>query len=225
LKSRLALIALSAALAAIPAAAQSLTANDVLNKLEATQKNLKDFRARLVGTAATQDQNLKLDMEVQAIPSLQLVRVKFNAPDTLADNFVIIEKDTVYNYLFLTNQVTVSKINRESVAGFNFDLSQFGNLTGSIPRDKVNLKLTGTEDTPAGKAYVLEATPKPNADLNFGRAKVWALENGWRLYRFQAFDEANKLQADLTVSEWKTNLGLTAKALKALPKDAEVVKR
>lgn len=219
-------IAAAAAVLTAPLAlAQSPSANDVLARLEATQKNVRDLRARLVGTAETQDTRIKLDLEVQAIPAQELLRVKFNAPDTLADNFFIVDGDRVSNYLFLTNQVTVSSLKKSSVAGFNFDPGQFTNFAEALPRDKVIFKPVVAETTPAGRAYLLEATAKPKADLAFSRAKLWVLENGWRPYRLQSFAQGGAQQADLTVTEWRTNLGLKPATLRAVPRDAEVIRR
>jgi outer membrane lipoprotein-sorting protein len=221
---RMTILAVATALMAAPASAQGVTANDVLNRLEATGKNLKDFSARLTGTVAGQDQKLKVDMDVLAMPPQDLVRVTFRAPEALADNFVIMDKSKVWNYLFLTNQVTVSPKNKASVSGTTFDFTQIADFTSVIPRDKVNVKLVDTDTTPAGKAYVLEATPKANADLDFDKAKVWVTESGWRLYRVQ-FSGGKDSTADLTVTEWKANSGLKEATLRKLPKDAEVINK
>ncbi len=197
--------------------------DDIIAKVEAQQKTVKDYRARVVGTVEAQsDQKLKLDLEVLAIPSLDLLRVNFTAPDSLADNFFIVDKDTVSNYLYLTNQVTVSKLNKQNVAGFNFDFSQFTNFSDGLPKNKLNYKPVTTETTPAGKAFVLEATPKPNSDLEFGRIKTWVLEKEWRPYRVQYFNDKGAQVADITISEYKANIGLKASDLKKIPKDAEV---
>ena len=216
------LIASATILTATALAVQAPTAGDLLARLEAQQKTVKDFRARITGTASAEDRKLKLDIEVQSIPAQDLTRIKFNAPDELADNFVIVDKDKVYNYLFLTNQVTVtSRKNNQSVGGFNFDLSQFSSGTDLFPRDKVNLKPVVTD----GKSYVLEATPKAGADLDFGRVKAWVQDSPLQLERVQYYNAKNVLQADITVTEYKANVGLKPAALRQLPKDAEVIRK
>jgi outer membrane lipoprotein-sorting protein len=210
----------------LSALAQSPSALDILGKLESTQKTIKDYRARVAGTAEQGDQKLKLEMDVQAIPSANLVRVKFNAPDSLADNFIIVDKNTVYNYLFLTNQVTITKLNNANVGGFNFNFSQFSSFSDSFPKDKVSFKPVTTETTPDGKAYVLDATPIKGSNLEFSRVKVWVLDGSWRPQRIQYFDDKgiNPI-ADITVSKWEQNVGLKAADLKKLPKDAEIIKK
>ena len=208
------------------ALAQSPSAADILSKLEANQKSIKDYRARVAGSAEQGDQKLKLEMDVQAIPAINLVRVKFNAPDSLADNFIIIDKTTVYNYLFLTNQVTITKLNATNVGGFNFNFSQFSSFSDSLPKDKINFKPVTTESTPDGKAFVVDATPKAGSNLEFSRVKVWVLDGSWRPQRIQYFDDkgVNPI-ADITVSKWEQNVGLKATDLRKLPKDAEIIKK
>ena len=216
-------VVISTVLLAATALAQTPSATDLLTRLEAQQKTVKDFKARATGTAVTgDDRKLKIDLEVQSIPSLELTRIKFNAPDELADNFVIVDKDKIYNYLFLTNQVTITtrKAN-QNVGGFSFDFSQFSSGTDLFPRDKVTFKPVVQD----GKSLVLEATPKAGADLDFGRVKAWIQENPLQLERVQYYNTKNALQADITLAEYKTNVGLKAAALRQLPKDAEIIKK
>lgn len=223
---KLKIVAMTALVFVAPlgALAQNLTAQGVLDKLTATSKSLKDVTARLTGTTNTVDQKLKLDIELKAITASSLVRIKFNAPDSLADNFIIMDKDKVSNYLFLTNQVTVSSKNKATIAGMSLDFSKVTDISALFPADQVNLKIARTEDTPAGKAYVLEATPKAKSNLAFAKATVWIVENGWRPYRIVGTtDKGDSL--DLTVVQWKANGGLKEKDLRAIPKDAEIIKR
>jgi outer membrane lipoprotein-sorting protein len=219
------LIPALAVLLAVPVLAQTLSASDIISKAEATNKAFKDARFRISGNANTGNETLKLDMEVQAIPGQELVRIKFNAPDALADNFIIFDKTTISNYLFLTNQVTVTKSSKTTVNGVDFNVDQFQDISGFIQKDKVIFKPVVTETTPAGKAYVLEATPKTKDSLEFSRAKVWIIENGWRPYRYQIWNLKGEEQFNLTFVKWETNVGLTAKNLRALPKDVEVIRK
>jgi outer membrane lipoprotein-sorting protein len=206
------------------ALAQSLSASDVLGKLETVQKNLKDYKAKAVGTISDDTQKIKLDLDVQAIPALKLTRLTFNAPDTLADNVSIIDNDNFYNYLFLTNQVTITKIAKAQVGGVSFgNIGSFGDLQSSIPKEKLDFKPVTMEDTANGKAYVVDATPKKGSNLEFGRVKIWALEKSFNLYRVQYFNDKGAMQADLTIPEFKGNVGLKAKDLCKLPSDVEKI--
>ena len=206
------------------ALAQGLSASDVLSKLESVQKSLKDYKAKAVGTIADETQKIKLDLDVQAIPGLKLTRLTFNAPDTLADNVSIIDNDNFYNYLFLTNQVTITKLNKAQVGGVSFgSIDSFGDLQSSIPKEKLDFKPVSMDDTPNGKAYVVDATPKKGSNLEFGRVKIWALEKSFNLYRVQYFNDKGFMQADLTIPKFESNVGLKAKDLCKLPSDVEKI--
>ena len=210
-----------------PIALAQATAPDVIAKVEAALKGVKDYKLRVTGDAVGNDERkLALDVEISSIPSLNLTRIKFNKPNELADNFTIIDKDKISNYFFLTNQVTVqSRKGNASIGGVNFDVAQFNDPTQAFPKDKVNFKPVTEEDTPDGKAWVLEGTPKPGADLEFSSFKAWVVEKDARVYRLQYFNAKKVLQLDIKIPEYKTNLGLRATALRAVPKDAEIIKK
>ena len=167
-------------------AASAQTAAEIVAKVDAAQKNVKDVSFKVSGNANFEGGSQKLDLDVQAIPAQSVARVNFNAPDALADNVIVVDKKTVYNYLFLTNQVTVQ------------------NTQGGA------------------KVYQLEATAKNGGTE---RNRVWISEQGWRPVRVQLLTSAGRVVTDLTITNYKTNSGLSAAKLKALPKDAEVIRR
>jgi outer membrane lipoprotein-sorting protein len=203
------------------------TATDVIAKVEAALKGVKDYKLRVTGDAVgNDDRKLALDVEISSIPSLNLTRIKFNKPDELADNFVIIDKDKISNYLFLTNQVTVqSRKGNASIGGVNLDINQFNDPTQAFPKDKINFKPVSEDDTPDGKAWLLEGTPKPGADLEFSSFKAWVIQKDVRVYRLQYFNSKKVLQLDVKIPEYKTNIGLKPATLRAIPKDAEIIKK
>ena len=82
--------------------------------------------------------------------------------------------------------------------------------------------LTGSTGAAGKRIFQLEATPKSGQP---GRTLVWISEAGWRPTRLQVTDSAGKALADMTVSAFKTNSGLTAAALRQLPKDAQVIRQ
>lgn len=212
---------LTLGMAMMSASAQTL--DGILANVNAQQKQLKDLSMRVIGSASFEDNSQKIDFQVQTIPAKSLTRIQFNAPDTLADNILIIDKNTLYNYLYLTNQVTVGKIDKNQVSGLNFDFAKFTDVGTSLNKVDFNLKLLKTVQLKEGKAFVIEAIPKD--DLGFNRSQIWILDRAWRPIKMQAFDKAGKVQAEFNFSAWKTNSGLLEKKLKALPKDAQVIKR
>lgn len=207
------------ALLTIASAQPSLpTVNQVLLAFALNQREVKDFQARIVGTATLAGQSVQLDLTVQRIAELELSRVEFNQPESLAGNIVISEKSSSKNYLSLTNQVVVSKGQAQRL-----NIGQLTDFRSTLTNNQNNLKVVASEDIPnLGKAFVLEATP---SNAQFAKVKFWLLESGWKPYRIQTLDATGAVVNDLTFSEFKTNLGLTPQSLRALPADAEVVQR
>ncbi|WP_043801642.1 outer membrane lipoprotein carrier protein LolA [Deinococcus gobiensis] len=202
------------------AGAQS--AQDILTRVDNAQKTAKDVSFRISGTAALESAAQKVDFTVRAIPAQNLARLQFAAPDALADNIVVADKNEVRQYLFLTNQVTVTPLSKASQgAGLGgLDFTQFSN-TASLLKG-YDVKLLGTSGAAGSRVYQLEATPRSGST---DRTRVWITEAGWRPTRVQLVSTAGKTVADLTISAYKTNSGLSAATLRNLPKDAQVIRQ
>lgn len=198
------------------------TAQDIVNRVDATQKAAKDVSFRLSGTASFENQTQKIDLTVKSIPAQNLARIQFAAPDALADNIVVADSKEVRQYMFLTNQITVTPTNKAaSTAGLGgLDFNNLGNTSSIL--SKYNVKLVGTTGAAGSRVFQLEATPK---DGGTDKTRVWITEAGWRPNRLQYLDKNGKVVADMTLSSYKTNSGLTAAALRSLPKDAQIIKQ
>lgn len=202
--------------------AQAQSAQDIINKVDATQKAAKDVSFRLSGNATFESSLQKIDLTIKSIPAQNLARIQFVAPDALADNIVVADNKEVRQYMFLTNQITVTALGKAaSNAGFsNFDLTQLSNTSSIL--SKYNVKLLGTTGSAGSRVFQLEATAK---DGGTDKARVWITEAGWRPNRIQLVDKGGKTVADMTISNYKTNSGLSAATLRNLPKDAQIVKQ
>jgi len=202
--------------------ASAQTASEIVAKVDAAQRAAKDISFKVTGTANLESGAQKFDMDLSMIPAQNLVRVNFNAPDALADNVIISDGKKVYNYLYLTNQVTVQDVSKTtSAAGFNVNFAQFADASQYLT-SRYTVKIVDTATQGGAKVFVLEATPKDGGN---DRNRVWITDQGWRPVRVQSVNSAGRVVADLSISNYKTNSGLTATKLKALPKDAEVIKR
>jgi outer membrane lipoprotein-sorting protein len=211
-------------LSALCATAQAQSVDSILTSITAAQKNVKDISFRVAGTADVNGGNQKVDLNIQTIPASSLARLVFNAPDALADNVVVVDNKEVRNYLYLTNQVTITPINK-ATGGQNLgglDLSQLSNLAGAL-KARYDLKLIGTTGAAGSRLFQIDANPKTG--VQGGKTRIWISENGWRPTRFQSVSDAGKTVADLSVTDYKLNSGLNVARLRQLPKDAEVVKQ
>ncbi|MBB5233439.1 outer membrane lipoprotein carrier protein LolA [Deinococcus budaensis] len=212
-------------LAALASSAGAQTAQDILTRVDAAQKAAKDVTFRLSGSAAFDTSSQKIDLTVKSIPAQGLARLQFLAPDALADNVVVADRNEVRQYLFLTNQITVTPTkkaaNGASGAFGGLDFTQLSNAATLL--GQYNVKLLATSGAAGKRVYQLEATPKSTGGGD--RARVWITEAGWRPTRLQLLGTGNKVLADLTVSNYRVNSGLTASGLKTLPRDAQIIRQ
>lgn len=201
---------------------QAQTAQDIVNNVNAAQKAVKDVSFRLAGNANFENTTQKIDLTVKSIPAQNLARIQFVAPDALADNIVVADNKEVRQYMFLTNQITVTSTSKAaSSAGLGgLDLNSLGNTSNIL--SKYNVKLLGTSGSAGSRVFQLEATAK---DGGSDKTRVWITEAGWRPNRIQLINKDGKVMADMTLSNYKTNSGLTAATLKNLPKDAQIIKQ
>lgn len=214
---------LTLALSVLISVGSAQTAQEIISKVEAAQKAAKDVSFRLSGTANFDSSSQKVDMLVKALPAQNLARIQFNAPDALADNIVVADKNEIRQYMFLTNQITVmstkSAGDKAGMGGLDFTT-----MTDAASMLKeYNVKLLGTTGTAGKKVFQLEATSKTGkAD---DKARIWISEAGWRPVRVQLLASNSKVLADMKLSNYKVNSGLNAATLRALPKDAQIIKQ
>ena len=207
-------------LAGLLSVAGAQTAQDIVNKVDAAQKAAKDVSFRLSGNASFDSAAQKIDLTVKAIPAQSLARVQFMAPDALADNVIVADKTEIRQYMYLTNQITVTSAQKAAdQAGLGLDFTQLTNTASMLAR--YNVKLLGATGTAGKRMYQLEATPRTGGSDS---SRVWITEAGWRPTRIQLLS-GGKTIADLTVSSYKVNSGVTATAIRQLPKDAQIIRQ
>jgi outer membrane lipoprotein-sorting protein len=220
------LLAGIATFATLALAQNAPSVDDLIKRLESAQKATKDFRSKIVGSVEQDGKPIKIEANITGIVDKKLSRIEFVAPDTLADNILIVDNQNIFNYLFLTNQVTVSKSSSGTeVGGFNFNPNQLNDFDTAFPRADLDFAAVKADNTSFGKAWLVEATPKKKGDLEYSRVKIWVLDNPTRVARFQSFDQKNALQIDVQIPEWRVNQNLKIADLCKLPKDAELIRK
>lgn len=201
--------------------ASAQSAQDIISRVDSTQKAAKDISFRVTGQTGFQGSTQAIDFTVKSIPAQSLARLQFLAPDALADNVVVADKKEVRQYLFLTNQITVTPLNKAAGnAGLaDLDFTQLGNPSAML--SNFDVKLLGTSGSAGKRLFQLEARPKNGTE----RTRVWITESGWRPTRVQVLDNAGKTVADLNIGSYKVNSGLSAAALRQLPKNAQIIRQ
>ena len=197
-------------------------AEEVLDRVQATLE-AGPWTARVAGRILTPDGSLQeAEMILKVVPEAEVARVDFIRTDAVADNYVVITPEEVYNYLFLTNQVVVYPRERARVEGLGFDFSR-ANLDELLGRGDVVWRLEGVEPTPEGEAWKLVGTAD-ELELGFAEVGFWALKAEARPYRMVLRNAEGEVVAELDWVEWR-RADLTVEALKSFPLDAEVIRK
>ena len=230
-------LCLMLALAASYGSAQTLSADQVLANLQASAETLNDASFTLTGSVTEQGgADTPLELDVQLIPGQKLVRADIEQPDALADNFIIVDDQAFYNYLFVTNQVTVLNTNdpdalaglfpdaqaqvEEAGEGFNLDLSLDSLSEGW------DASFEGYGESPVGNAYTLRFTNQDDAaTVRYVNAEIVDGEaNGnWYPYTLTFLNTDNAPLASLSFENFERDTGLDPADLRFIPRDAEII--
>lgn len=225
---RRALVLLGAIALLAPAHAQTLGVTEVLDKVTAAARALKDasfvLKGKLVDTDGT---TITLEIDIEVVPPQSLARAYIVQPDALADNEIVLDGKSVYNYTFLTNQVMI------------FDASDPDALGGLLPKGEggasaeisfdlgtifagYDASIASVEKGANGDVYVINFVNKdPKAMVLDVTARVEASD--W-LPRQLVFTQAGgHVLAELNAVDLKIDQGLDPAKVRELPSDAEVI--
>lgn len=164
------------------------------------------------------------DLIVKTLPAEKIVRIEFQKPDALADNYVVITPEKVYNYLFLTNQVVVYPREKARIEGLGFDLSRMGDLRelgekGEVEWDEP--EETTFKGQPAWRVVGRAADPDATG---FARVEVWIAKKPVRLLRSVFYSVSGETLSDL---EWVSfgHTSFSQDDLVSFPPDAEWIEK
>lgn len=204
------------ALAALTGA-QPLDIDGVLANLRATAETTSDLRFLLTGELVEANgSTLALEVDIMAIPGERLARAEFIQPDAIADNFIVLDGDTVYNYLFLTNQVTIFRAD---------DPNAFGNLLPELRPEALELNLD-LEALLEGYEAAIDSYEADRYTLRFSAADgAYALAQidaaSWLPLALELYDASGNRSAHLRFEQLTRNSGLNPAEVRFIPEDAE----
>ncbi len=210
------------------AAAQDLDADTILDNVEARASTIED--ARFLLTGAVYDPGgaaIALEIDVQLIPGAGVASAYIVQPDALADNVIVLDGDAVYNYVYLTNQVTIFDADDpDALGGLLGDRSiDEDAITGTLDVRSVlvGYEVVATEamETPVGPGYRLRfENSDPDAAVPSAVAEIVA--DAWLPYRIEFFQADGERLAELVFENVEIDVGLDADDVTYLPEDAEV---
>ena len=208
--------------------ARAQDVDTVLDNITEAARALDDVSFLLEGKLVNSDgTTFTLEVDILAMPPLNLASAYIIQPDALADNIIVMDGPAVYNYTFLTNQVMIFDSNDPDALGgllpesedgatanFNFDL-------GAI-FEGFETSIVEVFEGEHGETYRLQFT---NVDPAAEILDVTALvpSSDW-LPRTLIFMQADgHVLAELHATQLETNTGLDPEVVRELPSDAEVI--
>lgn len=218
-------VAVAALLPAL-AAAQNPEPAEIISGMQQTLDATADASFLVTGELLGGDGTVyQLELEVESMPRAQLLRIFIIQPDALADNFIIVTPEELYNYNYLTNQVVLYAADDPNAYG-----PLAGDAEGSfeLTLDLAELfagwdaRVAGSVDTPAGPAVRLELTNQDRA-ANIGAATVVALEDGWWPHELTLFTASGEILLRIELSNVRFDTGLSEDDLLWYPPDAELI--
>lgn len=211
------------------ALAQDLDAQAVLDNVQTTFEALEDMTFLLTGALVDPDgTEIALEIEVALVPAARVASAYIIQPDALADNIIVWNDRAVYNYIYLTNQVTIFDADDPDALGgiFGTDLSENEDFEVTLDLGEVfdGFEATIEEyvDTPVGPAYLMRFV-NLQEDASIVTATAQIVDGEWYPYALTLFGRNDAVLANLVFENVETDVGLAPEAVTYVPDDAEVI--
>jgi outer membrane lipoprotein-sorting protein len=210
--------------------AQELSTQDIVAKLTERAETVEDVTFLMTGNLIDADgQEIPLEVTISSIPTEELLRAEFIQPDALADNFIVIDGQDVYNYVYLTNQVSIFSLgDREALADlfpsgtsesdrpFSFTLNLVTLFDGWTPSSQ------GMSENEAGTLYTLRFDNDEKGRA-IGHVETTILEETWLPTTLDFYSPEDVLIAELVFNDLEVNTGLNADDLRYIDPSAEEI--
>jgi outer membrane lipoprotein-sorting protein len=209
--------------------AQDLTADEIVANLTQRAETLKDATFLVTGNLIDADgQEIALEVNITTLPKENLLRAEFIQPDALTDNFIVIDGEAVYNYIYLTNQVSVFNLGDPAALGGLFPEAEEGrtfSFTLNLAQlfEGWNISSEGSTDSPAGKVYSLRFDNTETEGVILNHVDTTVVEGTWVPYTMNFYNINNELVAELVFNDFVTDGGLNPDDVRYIDPSAEVI--
>lgn len=202
-------------------------ADALLDRVAATAEELQDAAFLLVGHLVDPDgTRIALELEIQVVPGERVASAYIVQPDALADNIIVVDGDTVYNYTFLTHQVTVFDADDPDALGGLFGDGEDGGFEFTFDLQRLfsgyEAEIVGETETPAGPATVVRLD-NIDEEATIAHVEAAVAESTGLPHRLELYGSDGDLLAELVVQDLRTDVGLDPEDVTFLPEDAEII--
>jgi outer membrane lipoprotein-sorting protein len=205
------------------ARAQPLEVDQVLRAIQERVAAIDDISFVLEGEILDEaGQRIAVEVEVMAMPGEQAASLYIVQPDALADNQVIIDGDTIRNYTYLTNQVSVFHADDPDALGGL--LPEAAGATVDLDLGRVFQGWDTSIESVDGDRYVVRfENLEEGAQVHHVLATVEA--GDWIPRSLVFYRSPDDVFATLHFVDLVLDAGLTRQEVVFLPADAEVLDR
>ena len=177
-----AVAAIVLAVVLIAGCTDDMSADQIAARMEAKQESIKDFSATMVMTSSFGGETETTRVKIMT-KTPDKTRSEIIEPAELVGTLTLRNGSTMWTYDPAKNQVT--KMTLPEDEPFDMDYAE---LIRDL-MDENDISYKGTENVGGRSTYVIEATPKDEADRKFiSKIRVWVDRENWMLLGTEMYD-------------------------------------
>jgi outer membrane lipoprotein-sorting protein len=206
------------------ASAQELSADEIVANLTERAEGVQDAKFLMTGNLIDADgQEIPLEVTIATIPAENLLRADFLQPDAFADNFIVVDNQDVYNYVYLTNQVSVFDLgDPEALAGLSFSSNRDFNFTLNIA-GLFEGWTTSSQGLSEGVYTLRFDNNEATEGVRIGYAEAQIAEDTWLPSAMNFYSPDDVLLAELFFNDYEVDAGLNPDDVRYIDPSAEVI--
>ena len=212
-----------------PSIAQDLGSEEILDHVQTTFEALEDMTFLLTGSIVDPDgTEIALEMEVAVVPGARVASAYIIQPDALADNIIVWEDQAVYNYIYLTNQVTIFDADDPDALGgiFGEDIAESEDFEVTLDLaelfDGFEATVEDYVETPVGPAYLVRFVNEEEG-ANIATATAEIIDGIWLPWSVTLNGPTGARLATLVFEDLETDVGVAPEDVAYIPEDAEII--
>ncbi len=154
---------------------------------------------------------------------INLSRLEFLAPASLAGQFILTDGDTSYTYLPVMEQII--KEPRQEVGGIGGLFASMGQESDQVfDREIYEVSLLENTVLDNREVYVVDLRDRRvSADDDVWGFREYVDSENLRPVRLESYDQQGETIAIASFSDWQENPGLEAETLRRLPRGTEII--